>query len=172
MFRTSRLVGLLVPLVLTSWAAAESTVTVSKTHLCCGNCVTGAEKAVASVSGAKATCDRKAQTIAITAPDDATAQKALDALVAAGYYGSATGGKIKDDSGAKAGKSTAVELSGFHNCCAKCTTAINDTIKKVPGANGKVASKAVTVPVTGDFDATKLVEALNAAGFHAKVDSK
>jgi len=169
---TTRFVALLAPLVLSSWAAAESTVTVSKTHLCCNSCVTGAEKAVASVSGAKATCDRKAQTIAITAPDDAAAQKALDALVAAGYYGNATGGKIANDSGAKAGKATSVEVSGIHNCCKKCTTTINDTIKKVPGAKGEVATKAVTFPVTGNFDPAKLVEALNEAGFHAKVESK
>lgn len=172
MHRTSRLVCLLAPLVLTSLAAAESTVTVSKTHLCCNACVTGAEKAVATVSGAKATCDRKAQTIAITAPDDTSAQKALDALVAAGYYGNATGGKIKDDSGAKAGTATSVQVSGIHNCCNKCTSTINDTIKKVPGAEGKVASKAVTFPVTGNFDPAKLVQALNDAGFHAKVESK
>ncbi|HEY8747823.1 MAG TPA: hypothetical protein VIM11_07605 [Tepidisphaeraceae bacterium] len=173
MIRTAtRIVALLAPVVFASWAAAESTVTISKTHLCCNSCVTGAQKAVSSVEGAKAVCDKTAQTIAITAPDDATAQKAVDALSAAGYYGKATGATMKDDSGAKPGTVQTAEVSGIHNCCKKCTTAINDTIKKVPGASGDVPAKAVTFTVTGPFDATKLVEAFNDAGFSVKVAGK
>ena len=79
---------------------------------------------------------------------------------------------MKDDSGAKAGPAKSVEVSGIHNCCQKCTTAINDTIKKVPGATCEVPAKATTFTVTGDFDPTKLVEAFNTAGFSVKVDAK
>jgi copper chaperone CopZ len=167
-----RVVGLLVPLFAASSLFAEATATMEKTHLCCNNCVNGAKKAIASVEGAKITCDRDAQKITITAPDAGTAQKAIDALVAAGYWGKVTGAEAKDDSGAKAGKSQSVVVSGFHNCCRKCTTTLNDSIKKVPGATGEVAQKATSTPVTGDFDSTKLVESLNDAGFHAKVESK
>jgi copper chaperone CopZ len=155
-----------------SWAAAETKVTVEKTHLCCNSCVKGAEKAVTSVDGATAKCDMKAGTIAITAPDAATAQKAVDALSAAGYYGKATGADLKDDSGASSGKIKSATVSGFHNCCKKCTTAINSTIKKVPGASGEAEQKADTVTVTGDFDAEKLVKAFNDAGFSVKVAAK
>jgi copper chaperone CopZ len=167
-----RVVGLLVPLFAASSIFAEATATLEKTHLCCNSCVKGAEKAVASVDGAKVTCDRKAQTITVTATDETTAQKAVDALLAAGYYGKVTGATVKDDSGAKAGKSQSIVVSGFHNCCKKCTTVLNDTIKKVPGATGEVAAKATSVPVTGDFDPAKLIEAFNDAGFHATVESK
>jgi copper chaperone CopZ len=152
--------------------AAEAKATVEKTHLCCNACVKGAEKAVSSVAGAVAKCDRDAGSVTITAPDAATAQKAVNALVAAGYYGKATGAEIKDDSGAAAGQVKAATVSGFHNCCKKCMTAINETIAKVPGAKGEVDGKATKVSVTGDFDAKKLVEAFNEAGFHVKVAGK
>ena len=169
MHRTAlRFIAILAPVALASWAGAESTVTISKTHLCCNNCVTGANKAVSSVAGAKAKCDKDAQTIEITAPDEATAQKAVDALVAAGYYGKATGATMKDDSGATAGSVPSTEVSGIHNCCNKCTTTINDTIKKA-GGTGKAASKATTFTVTGPLDPVKLVEAFNDAGFSVKV---
>ncbi|HSZ56388.1 MAG TPA: cation transporter [Tepidisphaeraceae bacterium] len=167
-----RVVSLLVPLFAASSVFAEATATIEKTHLCCNSCVKGVQKAVSSVDGAKVKCDREAQTITVTAPDADTAQKAVDAILAAGYYGKASGAALKDDSGAKAGKSQSVVVSGFHNCCKKCTTALNETIKKVPGATGEVDAKATTVTVTGDFDPAALVQAFNDAGFHAKIESK
>lgn len=167
-----RTIALLVPFLATSWVAAETTVTVENTHLCCGSCVKGANKAVTSVEGATAKCNQKAGTVTITAPDAATAQKAVDALEEAGFYGKTTGATMKEDSGATAGSVKSLTVSGLHNCCGKCTTAINNTIKKVPGATGKVEAKAETVTITGEFDAVKLVEAFNEAGFHVKVLAK
>lgn len=170
--KVSCMISLLSPLLAASWALAETTVTMEKTHLCCNNCVSGAQKAVKDVEGAKLACDRKAQKITITAPDDATAQKAVDALLAAGYFGKTTGATTKDDSGAPSGNVKSATISGFHNCCKKCTTTLNDTIKKVPGASGEVAQKETTVTVTGDYGAAKLVQAFNDAGFHVKVSEK
>ncbi len=163
------LVGLLIPFVATSMAAASSTVTLEKTHLCCGSCVKDAQAAVAAVPGATAKADMKAKTITITADDDATAQKAVDALVDAGFYGKATGATIKDDSGAPEGKVKSLTITSIHNCCGKCTKAINKVIKSVPGAAGEIQPKEETVTVTGDFDAGKLVKAFNDAGFSIKV---
>ena len=165
-----RLVALLAPIALASWASAESTVTITKTHLCCNSCVTGVTKAV-KPTGATAKCDKDAQTITITAADEATAQKAVDALVTAGYYGKADGAKMVDDSGAKAGTAQSVEVSGIHNCCKKCTTAINEVIKKA-GGSGDVAAKATTFTVTGPVDPVKLTEAFNDAGFSVKANAK
>lgn len=173
MHRTAvRVVSLLVPLFAASSLFADATATIEKTHLCCSNCVKGVQKAVSSVDGAKVKCDQKAQTITVTASDAETAQKAVDAILAAGYYGKVDGATSKDDSGAKAGKSQSLVVSGFHNCCKKCMTTLNSTIKKVPGATGEVEAKATTVTVTGDFDQSALVQAFNDAGFHVKVDSK
>ena len=170
MVRTAfRVLGLLAPMALSSMALADATATVEKSHLCCNNCVTGVNKAVATVDGAKATCDQKAGKITITAKDEASAQKAVDALFAAGYFGKVTGATVKDDSGAKAGKSNGATVSDIHNCCGKCTTTINDTVKKVPGATAVVANKQTSFPVAGDFEQTKLVQEFNDAGFHVKV---
>ena len=168
----SLMVGLVASLAVTSWAAAESKVTLENTHLCCKSCVKAATEAVAKVEGAAAVCDPKAKSVEITAPDAATAQKALDSLEAAGFYGKATGAELKDDSGAPKGEVKSLTLTGIHNCCKKCTTAINATIKKVPGATGEIEPKTETVTVTGDFDAGKLVEAFEDAGFHVKADTK
>ncbi len=168
----SLMVGLITSLAATSWVAAESKVTLENTHLCCNSCVKGATKAVSSVDGAAAICDAKAKTVTITAPDAATAQKALDALEAAGFYGKATGADLKDDSGAPKGEVKSLTLTGIHNCCKKCTTAINSTIKTVPGAAGEIEPKAESVTVTGDFDAGKLVQAFEDAGFHVKAEAK
>ena len=84
------------------------------------------------VEGATAVCDPKAKSVTITAPDAATAQKAIDSLEAAGFYGKATGATIKDDTSVPKGNVKSLTLSGIHNCCHKCTVAINDTIKTVP----------------------------------------
>jgi len=168
----SLMVGLITFLGAASWAAAESKVTLENTHLCCKSCVKGAGEAVAKVEGATAACDPKTKTVTITAPDAATAQKALDSLEAAGFYGKATGAELKDDSGAPKGEVKSLTLTGIHNCCHKCTVAINETIKKVPGATGEIEAKAQTVTVTGDFDAGKLVDAFEEAGFHVKAETK
>jgi copper chaperone CopZ len=163
--------GLLFPLASASFAMAESTVTLEKTHLCCGSCVKDAKKAVESVSGAKAEIDQKADKIVIIAPKDEDAQKAVDALVAAGFYGTVSSGTIKDDAGAPDGKVKSLSVT-THNCCKKCTTAIDKVIKSVPGAAGEAEAKKDTFTVTGDFDAAALVKAFNDAGFAVKVSVK
>jgi len=166
-----RMAALFVSLFVTSWAAAETTVTVENLHLCCGSCCKGVAKAVGTVDGAAAKCVQKEGKVTITAPDEATAQKAVDALLAAGYYGKATGATMKADSVA-AGNVKSATVSGIHNCCKKCAKAINAVIKSVPGATAEVEPKAETFTVTGDFDAAKLAEAFNTAGFNVKIETK
>ncbi len=156
----------------TGAARAETKVELKGTHLCCPACVKAAGAILKDIEGCSGECDQKAGTITITAKDDATAQKALDALAAGGFHGD-TGNKdlnIKDDSGAKAGKVKTLTLTGIHNCCGRCNSAIKAACKKVEGVTGDTAkSRNDTFDVTGDFDAAELIKALNAAGFHAKV---
>src|ERR1700733_924646 len=163
------LIALLVPVAAVQ---AETKVEVKGVHLCCGKCVTAAKSAVKGLDGVKAACDQKKSTVTITAPDDNTAQKALDALAAHGFHGD-TGNrtlKIKDDSGVAAGKVTSLTLVGIHNCCGSCNKAIEKAIKKVDGVTGDTAkAKTDSLTVTGNFDGAELVKALNAAGFHVKV---
>ena len=77
---------------------------------------------------------------------------------------------IKDDSGVTPGKVTKLTVAGVHNCCGACNRAIKDTVKKVDGVKSDTARpRASSFTVSGNFDAAELVKALNAAGFHVKV---
>ena len=151
---------------------AETTVELTDVHLCCANCVKTVGNILKDVQGVTGKCDQKKKTVTITASDDQTAQKALDALAKGGFHGK-TDNKavsIKDDSGAKKGKVQSVTLTGIHNCCNSCNNAIKGVLQKVDGVKGNTATaKMNTLEVTGNFDAEELVKALNAAGFHVKV---
>jgi copper chaperone CopZ len=169
MIRATRLLAASLALLLGSSAfAAEAKI--EKTHLCCQSCLKGVATAVGTVNGAKAACDQKTGTVTITAADEATCQKAVDAVLAAGYYGTVTGAKVAEDK--TSGKAKEASVTGVHNCCKKCTTALNGAIGKVQGAKGEFAAKADNATLTGDFDAKAVVEALHAAGFNAKVAAK
>ncbi|MDC8447098.1 MAG: hypothetical protein LV473_01955 [Nitrospira sp.] len=110
--------------------------------------------------------------MALTAGDDAAAQKALDAL-AAGFYGSTGNQKptMKAVGDVPRGKVNSLKVSGIHNCCGLCCGAIKETIATVAGVTGDTAEpQARTFEVIGDFDAAALVKALNVAGFSAQVE--
>jgi mercuric ion binding protein len=164
--------SLVAVLALAGIVRADTTVELKNTHLCCGACVAAAKKIVGTVEGVTGKYDQKAKTITITAKDDATAQKTIDALAAGGFHGD-TGNKhvaVKDDSGVEKGKVKTLTVTGIHNCCGQCNAAIKGAVKKVDGVTGDTAkSKQDTFDVTGDFDAADLIKALNDAGFHVKV---
>jgi periplasmic mercuric ion binding protein len=153
-------------------ALAETKVEVGNVHLCCPACVKGVAAALKDVEGVKGVCNQKAKTVTITAADDATAQKGIDALAAAGYHGELETKAVHfpHDSGATSGKVSTVTVIGIHNCCGACNKAIKTAVKKVPGVTGDTAKpKEESFDVTGDFETTELIHALHAAGFHAKV---
>ncbi len=153
-------------------ALAETKVEVSNVHLCCGACVKVVGKAVKSVEGVTAVCDQKAKTVTITAPDDATAQKGIEALAAAGFHGRLETKAVHfpRDSGVSKGKVSSLTLTGVHNCCPACNKAIKSTVAKVKGVTGDTAKhKGDSFEVTGDFEGTDVVRALHEAGFHLKV---
>src|SRR5262249_46178234 len=159
-------------LALTGVARAETKVELKGVHLCCPGCTKAVGEILKKVDDVKGECDQKGGTVTLTAKDNAAAQKALDALAAAGFHGD-TGNKdlaIKDDSGAEKGKVKTLTLTGIHNCCNQCCKGIKETVKKVGGVESDTAKpKEDTFDVKGDFDAAELVKALNAAGFHVKV---
>ena len=153
-------------------ARAETKVELKGTHLCCPQCVRAVETILKKIDGVTGACDQKTGSVALTAKDDATAQKALDALAAGGFHGT-TDSKtlmVKDDSGATKGKVKTLTLEGVHNCCGSCNKSIVAAVGKVAGTTGNTAKvKSDTFDVTGDFDAEELVTSLNAAGYHVKV---
>jgi periplasmic mercuric ion binding protein len=170
--KTLAVAGLTAVLLMAGSARAETTVELKGTHLCCGACVRAADGILKGIEGVTAKCDAKAGTIAITAKDDAAAQKALDALAAGGFHGD-TGNKAlaqKDDSGVTKGKVKTLTLTGIHNCCGQCNGKIVNALKSVKGVAGNTAKpKTDTFDVTGEFEAEDVVKALMAAGFHVKV---
>ncbi len=166
------LASLSVLLVPISAARAETKVELKGVHLCCGKCVSGVKSALKDLDGVKGACDQDNSTVTITAADDNAAQKALDALAAHGFHGDTGDSKLKfkEDSGVTAGKVTSLKLVGIHNCCGSCNSAIKKAIKKVNGVTGDTAkAKKGSLTVSGNFDGAELVKALNAAGFHVKV---
>ena len=156
-----------------SWSvqAADATVKLSNVHLCCNSCVKGVDKALSGVTGATAQSDKDAGTVTITAPDKATAQKAVNALIAAGYFGTSSDSAIKVNamSGAKNEKVQSLKVNGVHLCCNKCVTSVKDALATVEGVKGNTAAKGVeSFEVTGDFNSQEAFTALNKAGLSGK----
>ena len=160
-------------LVAFAWSAqaADTSIKLSNVHLCCNGCIKGVDKALSGVTGAKAQSDKDAGTVTINAPNKATAQKAVDALVAAGYFGvsSDPAVKVPANSGAKNGKVQTLKVTGVHLCCNKCVTTVTDALSKVPGVKGNTAAKgAESFEVTGDFNGKNAFAELNKAGLSGK----
>lgn len=151
--------------------AAETTVTLSGVHNCCKGCTNGIVKAVTSVKDATATAEGK--TVTITAKSKADAKKAVEALEAAGYYGTSDAAEkasASTSSSASSKKLKEATVSSVHLCCQKCANAMADAVKSVPGVTEHtVASKASTFTVKGEFTEAELVAALNKAGFAGTV---
>jgi copper chaperone CopZ len=168
----SLLFSLVAALALSPLAHADVTVTMSKVHMCCGSCVKGAQKTVATVEGATGVADQTNRTVVITAPDIATAQKAVDALIKAGFYGESKdeGIKIATETGAKGEKVQTLKIKGVHLCCPKCVKAVGKALEDVPGVTGNTAVKnAESFDVTGDFKDSDVFDALQKAGLTGKV---
>jgi len=110
--------------------------------------------------------------VTLTAADAATAQKAADALVAAGYFGTCndSGVKLTAVSGAKGEKVPSLKVEGVHLCCGKCVKAVDRAVQSVAGAKEHTAVKgAKSFEVTGDFNDQELFTALQKQGLTGKV---
>jgi copper chaperone CopZ len=159
-------------LALAGQTPAETKVELKNVHLCCPACTGAVKNILKKVDGVTGQCDAKNKTVTIAAKDEDTAKKALEALAAGGFHGDPGDEKwaLADDSGVSKGKVASLTLTGVHNCCGSCCKAIKETVKKVEGVTGDTAKpRATSFTVTGDFDAAELVKALNAAGFHVRV---
>ena len=65
----------------------EIQVKLTGVHLCCQGCVNAVDAALRSVEGVNSLCDMENGTVTLTASDISVAQKALDAVADAGFYG-------------------------------------------------------------------------------------
>ena len=142
---------------------AESTLTVTGVHNCCKKCDNGILDAVKKVDGASAVTDKS--TVTITAKDDATAKKAVESLLAAGYAG-----KNAEPAAITDAKVKTATVSGVHLCCGKCVTAAEKAVLSVSGVSKHTATKgAETFTVEGDFSTQQLASALNKAGLNGTI---
>lgn len=151
-------------------ASAETTVTLSGVHNCCKGCTNGITKAASSVKDVTVTAEGK--TVTVTAKSKANAKKAVEAIMAAGYYGTSDSEEKTSSSAssAPAKKLTEATVTGVHLCCGKCATAMTDAVKTVAGiTENTIASKATSFTVKGEFSEAELVAAMNKAGFNGVV---
>jgi copper chaperone CopZ len=145
-------------------AHAETTVTLTGIHNCCGGCEKGITKAITSVKDVSV--EVSDTTAKITAKTKAAADKAVAALLDAGYYGEGAPTQSVADK-----KVTSATVSNTHLCCGKCVKGIDAAVKNTPGATGHTATKgAKTFTVNGDFNLKDLLTALNKEGYHGKIE--
>ena len=165
------LVGVAGLLLLSRSAAAETKVTIADTHLCCGQCLRAVDATLKDMQGVKHVSSQQAKTIEITADSDEAAQKAVDALATAGFYGKLNSDKIKFKPVAAADATVEkVEVTGIHNCCGQCTGAIKKAVTSVSGVSGtNIKNKDTSFVVEGKFKPGEVVKALLDAGFYAQV---
>jgi copper chaperone CopZ len=166
----SAIFSLIATVALCLSASADSSAKITGVHLCCKKCVTGVQKAVDTVPGAKAEIDPDNGSVALSGPDAATVQKAADAMVKAGYFGKSSDVKLDASSGAKGAKVSKLTIEGVHLCCAKCVKAAEKAVKSVPGVKEDTAAKdAKSFDVTGDFNDKEVFTALQNEGLTGKV---
>jgi copper chaperone CopZ len=148
---------------------AETTVTLNGVHNCCKSCTNGIVKAAASIKDVTVTAEGK--TVTINAKSKNNAKKAVEAIMAAGYYGTSDDTeKASAGTSASSKKLTEATVNGAHLCCQKCANAMADAVKSVPGVTEHtVASKASSFTVKGEFTEADLIAAMNKAGFHGTV---
>jgi copper chaperone CopZ len=160
-----------ISLLFAASAQAETKVTISGTHLCCGACVKAVDKALGNISGVKHEASQGDHAIVLKADSDEAAQKAVDALAAAGFYGKVDSQTVKyKDVAAPQGNVKRLELSGVHNCCGSCNKSIKAAVATVKGVSADTAkAKESSFVVEGDFIAKDLVAAMLAAGFYVQV---
>ena len=171
MRRAATFLGIVSLLLVARAAVAETKVTVSDTHLCCGQCLRAVDATLKDMAGVKFKSDQGGKTIEITADNDEAAQKAIDALASAGFYGKLNNDKLKFkpvQSGDAAVQK--LDVAGVHNCCGQCTNAIKKAVTSVSGVTGTdVKAKDTAFAVEGNFKPGEVVKALLDAGFYVQV---
>ncbi|MFZ2279244.1 MAG: hypothetical protein WAW39_15740 [Prosthecobacter sp.] len=167
-----KLITLLSVLALTASLRAETTLTMTGVHNCCGSCAKGITKAGSIGEGVTIDVPDKSTTVTITSKKKGDAMKAAEAIIAAGYFGKIEGGE-PSKSASKSTASTKPEakmtkatVSGVHLCCKKCETAAANAVKTVPGiTKSDIVAKSTSFTVEGEFTKSELTAALNDAGF-------
>jgi copper chaperone CopZ len=168
----SRLSAALALAILWQASAQALTVTVSEMHLCCPGCTRAVEKAVAEMEGVKCITSQDEGTTVIECADAKAAQKALDAIAAAGFCGKLDNEELKfAEVKAPEGKVKRLEVYEVHNCCGACTKAIKAALAKVEGVTADTCkAKETAFVIEGDFSAKDAIAAMAKAGFYCSLE--
>lgn len=159
-------------LSITALAHAGTTLTMTGVHNCCKSCTNGIVKAGTSV-GKDVTVSAEGKTVTITTKKKTDAKKAVEAIIAAGYFGKVEGAesaaaKTTSKPEAKLSKAT---VSGVHLCCKKCADAAIAAIKNVSGiTKHDIVAKSESFTVEGEFTKAELAAALNAEGLAGSIN--
>lgn len=162
----------LIPSLLLSFGAcalAETTVTLSGVHNCCKGCANGITKAAAGIKDTTVAVD--GTTVTITARSKKNAKEAAEAILEAGYFGTASDESLAAKPAASDRKLTGTTtVSGVHLCCGKCVKAVSEAVATVSGVtSSKIEQKQTSFTVEGEFTEAALTAALNKAGFAGKI---
>ena len=146
-------------------AAFASDVKVSGVHNCCPSCANGIQTAL---KDAGATNIQLTGTEVSFTTDDT--QKAVTALYEAGFaVKQLPEGTKAPATGARGVSGKEIKLEKVHNCCGKCTAAINEALKDVGKTNATAKVTSITVTSENEVQARVVVAALKKAGFNAYV---
>jgi copper chaperone CopZ len=156
-------------------ASADEKAEIKGPHICCKNCVKAVEGILAKVDGvSEVKCSVKDKTVTFMAKDKAATQKALEAMVAGGFAGSAKFGDatLTQATTKLEGKANEVVVKGVHSCCGMCQTAIKGLFPDATVTiTGSGPQRDVTIVGT-DLSLDAVQQALNGKGFSGKVEKK
>ena len=157
---------------LAAFAQAETTVTMTGVHNCCKSCTNGIVKAGTS-AGKDITVTAEGKTVTITSKKKTDAKKAVEAIIAAGYFGKVEGEESASKPASAKAESRIMKatVTGVHLCCQKCANAAIAAVKNVSGiTKHDIVSKAKSFTVEGEFTKAALAAALNAEGLAGSIN--
>ncbi|MDB4673818.1 hypothetical protein OAF27_03280 [Verrucomicrobiales bacterium] len=142
-------------------------------HLCCEKAKDQFVKAAGS-AGTVAKIDERLSLAKITAQSSADGQKAIDAIMKAGFFGdvSAKGGSTDVKFYAAEMRPSTVEKASFALPnpigCEESVATLNNAIEEVSGVKeGKVNLGSYDFTVTGEFDPAEVIQSLRSYGYNA-----
>lgn len=140
-------------------------VEVEDIHLCCKGCRDAVSNSLGSLTGV--TLEVK-DTVIIKAGDADLARAAFGAIVERGFFGESKYDLGHRDPKASTAKVANLKINGYHNCCGKCQSAIEDALNSVDGVKTIDVQKGAAT-IDGDFLPSDVFAALRKAGVSARV---
>lgn len=151
----------------------ETTVTLAKVHICCGDCVDavgkiGLDPKNPIPAGVTISADRANEAIIVKAPTGKDAQAALRAVVGSGFYGvSDNPAVVIPDLKPDDFTADTMVVRDAHLCCGGCVRAFSKAVESVEGVEvceAKTGASSVKVSGKG-FKPYEVMKALREAGF-------